>query len=180
MALSNKAKKRLEVAMARAQEAKEVADAIDKRVAVHAFADSSSSTATLPTTVFTILDFNNVVIDPLNTITTGSSWKFTAPMDGNYRVSSQLRVAGNQWVTNNALVMALFINNGVNPYAYIGMWNSPADGNGYAYGCVAGSCIVPLKKGDQIDIRGYQDTGGDLTPDILSNTTLFISIDLVS
>lgn len=97
-----------------------------------------------------IINFNTSIFDTHSAVTTGASWKFTAPRTGNYEISGFLNTGAlNTYVTlykNNALYHGL-----------LGYINSD--------GVTALSLSLPLTAGDYIDVRASSAsiTGGALT-----------------
>ena len=84
-----------------------------------------------------IINFNTLIYDTHSAVTTGASWKFTAPRTGNYEISGFLNGAVNTYVTlykNNALYHGL-----------LGYMNVD--------GVTALSLALPLTAGDYIDVR---------------------------
>lgn len=104
------------------------------------------STNTTPTAGAQI-NFDTVAIDTTGAITTGSSWKFTAPVSGYYEVCGHVANNGpiqqNLNVFKNGSIVAYFTRQ--DPGAALG----------------TGSTIVKLLAGDFIDLRGTN--GGAVT-----------------
>jgi hypothetical protein len=56
-----------------------------------------------------IVDFGTKVFDTHNAVTTGASWKFTAPYSGKYRITSSLRYAnGLAWVAGGGVASLIY------------------------------------------------------------------------
>lgn len=105
----------------------------------------------------TILDWANKDYDTHNAVTTGASWKFTAPLTGTYVVSVHFR-------TNSATVGALCMHVAQITGSTIKMAN--------------GTSTIKLNQGDYIDVRGINNTGQTHT---LNSSALnnFIEIAMV-
>lgn len=91
----------------------------------------------------TQVNFDTKVFDTHSAVTTGSGWKFTAPISGFYRFSFAAALTANG--TSND---AKFYKNGT-LYKYIAGWTT-LDGTTYK----TGSVVVQLNAGDFIDLRG--------------------------
>jgi hypothetical protein len=115
---------------------------------------AGSVSSTLP------FQFNTKSIDTHNSVTTGSSWKFTAPVYGIYEISTCLATGG-------GVVDIYIYKNGTQNTALSGT----ATGDGGMY--ISGTSLVELNAGDYIDIRpsGATTQGG--------GTTTFVSVHRV-
>lgn len=112
-----------------------------------------------------ILDFTTKVIDTHGAVTTGASWKFTAPVPGNYRVGTGLSPGG----TNG--LYAVVGKNGAD-YARVAQVRS---GSGAPE--INGSTIVALSAGDYIQIAVYSETA---TTSLATNAVLnYVDIELI-
>ena len=97
-----------------------------------------------------IVDYDNVVVDTHNTVSTGASWSFTAPRTGNYLVCASTHLTD---VTNlEDTQLDLYKNGSI--YARLHN-NSDAGGNGDIYS--GGSQLIDMVKGDTLDIRFRQN-----------------------
>ncbi|HXK37799.1 MAG TPA: type II secretion system protein [Candidatus Paceibacterota bacterium] len=59
-----------------------------------------------------IVNYNSKVSDTLNTVTTGSNWKFTAPTSGIYRISAAIATAAYAWGNAGASIWLNTMKNG--------------------------------------------------------------------
>lgn len=106
--------------------------------------------------VVTIVNFDTKVFDTHNAVTTGASWKFTAPTSGTYRVSVRgMYDSGSAWAAGNQNSAYVYKNGGVDmgdlrPIQRTASFFSAAS--------VTGS--VRLLAGEYVDGRIYQDSGG--------------------
>lgn len=102
-------------------------------------------------TGYTIVDFEDVVIDTHNAVTTGASWKFTTPSTGKYLVSAGLHPG-----SNDAWNFHIFVNGSVN--RRLGQDTASANYEG-------SSAIINVLAGDEIDIRCLSSSANTLVAD---------------
>lgn len=105
----------------------------------------ASGGQTLTGSTQTILDCSVKDVDTDNAVTTGASWKFTAPIKGNYEVSAIIGFAG----ADSDSEMNLFKNGS----RYAELAGRIPSFSSFTSG--GGATIVPLNAGDYIDIRIY-------------------------
>jgi hypothetical protein len=132
---------------------------------------TSASTTNLGTGAETVKDFGTVDYDTHAAVTTGASWKYTAPVSGFYKVAAFIGIAANatgQRYTalrkNGTVVSRLFF--------------SPAYAT-YGGNMGVGTASVQLNAGDYIDVVAFQDSGGNLAYNGLA-TQNWIAIERVS
>lgn len=113
---------------------------------------SSGQTITHNTTP-AILNFDTKETDTHGAVTTGASWKFTAPVSGIYRVETSNALSSS---TANQLSQYVFKNG--SQFAQISEMS--ATGGGISSGQISGSTTMKLLAGDYIDIRFYQYDNG--------------------
>lgn len=90
-----------------------------------------------------VMDFNVKVKDTHNAVTTGASWKFYAPVAGDYRVS-----ANTAWATTANLTDAiLVVTRDGSEFAWLGRGLQLS---------LSGSAIVPMTAGQYIEVKMYQ------------------------
>lgn len=107
-----------------------------------------------------IINFGDKSFDTLNAVTTGASWKFTAPVSGIHEVSSLLTfTSGGGWTNGEEAQLSLY-KNGVF-YTYMALYVAPATHTGRVV--LNGTTRVQLNAGDYIDVRIYQGSGAALT-----------------
>jgi hypothetical protein len=114
---------------------------------------SRATTQAIANNTITIIDFATKTFDNFNAVTTGASWKFTAPVGGVYQVeaTAALPAEGSAggvaelWVYKNGAV-----------YRKIDDRDASVFGD-YQLG---GSTLVKLVTGDTVDIRIRQNNGG--------------------
>lgn len=118
-----------------------------------------------------ILNFNIKDRDSHNAVTTGASWKFTAPISGMYRVSSGTMNAGT--VSSGYISLMLYKNgtlysSGPSDIAF----SAGSQGNGM-------SDSVYLLQGEYIDVRFYNNATTSTRTLNASSTYNFVSIERV-
>jgi len=124
----------------------------------------------------TIIDFEDLVVDTHSSVTTGASWKFTAPVSGTYSVSKKiLTIASANWSAGNNGIARIY-KNGIYEKE-LSRFKMQATLNPCTM-ILSGDTLLPLVKGDYIDIRVYQDNGS--TENLDSNFERnFISINRI-
>jgi hypothetical protein len=98
-----------------------------------------------------VTDFDSKSYDTHGAVTTGASWKFTAPVAGIYRVSSYIQLAS---VGDGMTVLIEVYKNGSANTTLGRTYVSTAGGNAGP----SGSACIKLLAGEYIDIR---TTNGD-------------------
>jgi prepilin-type N-terminal cleavage/methylation domain-containing protein len=126
--------------------------------------------------VAAVVNFDTKIYDSHNAVTTGSAWKFTAPMSGLYRVTGMIGTANYNW--GNALA-SIWFNVTKNGGDYRRLSNMYPVTSGNAGVETGGSAIVPCNAGDTISTSLTIYRG---TPTILSGSGFdtYISIERVS
>lgn len=122
----------------------------------------------------TIVNFEDITYDTHAAVTTGASWKFTAPATGYYKVTSRLLFTNTfNWNAGEFAQFSLYKNGSV--YSQLDYVDNYFTGTAM-FGSVRGSDTVYLAVGDYIDIRIYQNTGSALTIDSAATFT-YVSIE---
>jgi hypothetical protein len=106
-----------------------------------------------------IIDFEDKVIDTHGCVTTGTSWKFTAPKTGYYACNLHFLInSSGAFSGTEKITAAVFKNGSVNKtFTY----DYPATGDSYTgRNC---SFEIYLLQGQYFDIRVSQDSGGSLS-----------------
>jgi hypothetical protein len=108
--------------------------------------------ASINDSTYTIVDFATEVFDTHDAVTTGASWKFTAPVAGKYFVGAHVVYVGvaDTWST----YLSLF-KNGSGPTQTLCLSDQPTSLSQGTPGCV----VVSLAKGDYFDLRTWQNSG---------------------
>lgn len=125
----------------------QMSDSADTRVVAASYHMGSDQTATAAT----VLDFNTKDIDTHAAVTTGASWKFTAPVSGIYIVSCAL-----PHETNSITDLNLYKNGTTYSFIGFGTTSASSPGNGRSVG---GSMMIQLNAGDYIDLRPGNTSG---------------------
>lgn len=121
-----------------------------------------SSTKSLPNTTKTIVDFDTVDFDTDSAITTGASWKFTAPASGYYLVQAAVVLeSSNAWSASEIFYVEVFKNGSV--FTKLAHQSAHEAGT-YVIG-LNGLTIIELSQNDYIDIRAYQNSGSAINVD---------------
>lgn len=107
----------------------------------------------------TLIDFGTKDYDSHNAVTTGGSWKFTAPTAGRYRVTAQI-VSGNlTWTVAGQVMYGMLFKNGT--IAQNGVIEAAKNPGTFRMNAPM-STTIDLKAGDYIDYRIQQSIGGAL------------------
>ncbi len=109
------------------------------------------------TSVLSICDFETKVEDTHNAVTTGSDWKFTAPMDGIYSIGFSMLSNSISWTAGGLMITANLVLNDVNGKFLVRPYN-PAAYTNRSYS--NGNTTIRLSKGDYISIKVSYGTSG--------------------
>ena len=90
------------------------------------------------------INFDGKLFDTHNAVTTGASWKFTAPITGIYQVSTSI-----SWNSGSPNSGAVLFKNGSSVLFITNAWGSGGGDNFQ----VTGSALIQLNAGDTIDLR---------------------------
>ncbi len=121
---------------------------------------TSNSGATISAGSFGVVDFEDVSYDTHSAVTTGASWKFTAPVSGYYAVSCSIIVSTTQTAIGEIVQFYLYKNGSAYAELYF-LRMQYAEAVARSFG-LAGSTSIYLSKGDYIDVRvkeGLTGTG---------------------
>lgn len=114
------------------------------------------------TTVPTLIDFNLVERDTHSAVTTGASWRFTAPVAGDYGVSAAILYQSTAtWALGEVASLEVWKNNNI--YRYLRRKDDLNSGGVAIFAQLAGSTTVYLDAGNYIDLRTRQSSGAALT-----------------
>lgn len=115
----------------------------------------------------TIVDYEDKVYDPYNTVTTGASWKFTAPKTACYRVSAYNNfTSSGAWGAGELALNRIYKNGASN--GTFKVWTAESATTQLA--SLDLNQILCLTKSDYFDIRLQQNSGGALA---LESTDLY-------
>jgi hypothetical protein len=118
----------------------------------------TSAAQSIPNATNTIVNFGTSDFDTHNATTTGASWKFTAPISGTYRVSAVVQYGSGNYNPGTLFESNLFKNGAA--YASLGFVTKET-GTATVTPTLTGSTLIQLNAGDYIDIRTYQNNGGN-------------------
>lgn len=122
---------------------------------VHAEYESNASQA-IATTTATIVNFEDKIRDTHGAVTTGSSWKFTAPRAGVYTINTHVLIAdSSSWAAGETAFLTLFKNGSI--YRELDFMEIEASGQ-YLIG-LNGGVSTHLQAGDEITIKLEHTSG---------------------
>lgn len=122
----------------------------------------TSSTPTMSHNTTTIVDYNTSIYDTDTAVTTGASWKFTAPsgQGGKYLVTAAASLSqGDLFSGNEIAQLQIFKNGSLHRELFA------THGEGVTAGeelHLSGSAIVSLAASDYIDIRVFHNAGASM------------------
>lgn len=111
----------------------------------------------IPNATTTIVDYGTKDFDTHNAVTTGASWKFTAPIPGKYMVSGGGAHGPASWTATQLIFFEVDKNGSVHSNLVQTRIQTTGSNNYRMYG---GGVIVNCIAGDTIDIRTFQNQGG--------------------
>jgi hypothetical protein len=117
---------------------------------------STASGQSIPNNTGTIINFNTKEYDTHNAVTTGSNWKFTAPVAGEYHVSSH--VLYDAFAAAGVGAMSIRVYKNDSPHTDLGRTVFNAEGNATNKPAF-GSTDVQLNAGDTINIVVFNGSG---------------------
>ncbi len=133
----------------------------------------------IPTATDTLIQFDTVDFDTASAITTGSSWKYTAPSTGKYRVSAAVLLASNTNFGAGTYVEMDLRKNGSTycSLAFNEVLANTLGGSAYVPQLI-GSATISLTAGDYIDVVVNQTSGFTQTSNA-APTASYISVDQI-
>lgn len=151
-----------------------MSDNADTRVVAAQYRRTSNQTGILDSTS-TIIDADVKDIDTHGAVTTGASWKFTAPVSGNYSVYATLGIGGGvSWAASGEIAQIILYKNGASQYVLMSNYPQVAT---TARIYVAGGGLIQLNAGDYIDFRIQQTSGETVT---IAGSTIILKIERLS
>jgi hypothetical protein len=131
------------------------------------------SDQSIPNNTPTIVNFVTKVADSHNAVTTGASWRFTAPVPGLYVMTAMLSFENSiAWGEGENAEMKLYI--GGSAHLFLDRRQAtPSPAIGFIMS-LSGSTTLYLGTGNQINLRVFQSSGGALK--ISANVLNWISI----
>jgi hypothetical protein len=117
----------------------------------------------IPNGIFTIINYDTKEIDTHLAVTTGSSWKFTAPVSGYYHVDAEILFAAtNTWADGEAGNLSIIVNGNTNIERALHRKDNYGSSASIMM-FLGGSTALYLSAGDYIDVRVIQYSGGALS-----------------
>jgi len=115
----------------------------------------ASGSQTFSSGAFAVVRYDTVSEDSHAAITTGASWKFTAPIAGLYSINST--VSMNYTPAGSDFSVLIIRKNGAQPDYRLALES------GWLFGenCLTGSVALSLAAGDYIQAMLFQNSGGD-------------------
>ena len=132
---------------------------------------SSNASQSINSASTTIIDFEDKQWDSHNAVTTGASWKFTAPISGIYSVSAIVAFGSLAWTAGHVLDLYLF-KNGSN---FKGFDIMRVEGSVTDVMARQGTRTVRLLAGQYIDVRLYHNRGSAST---LNGSAEYVNISI--
>lgn len=120
---------------------------------------STAAGQTISTSSVTIVDYDTKDYDTHNAVTTGASWKFTAPVQGFYSVKAHMMYSDAAWAVDDKLSMEIYKNG--SQHQNLRYYEVTAATT--AFSDLVGSGDIYLNAGDFIDIRVFQNSGSSKT-----------------
>ncbi len=118
---------------------------------------------TIATASVTVVDYEDKEYDPNGRVATGASWAYTVLIAGDYRVSAGLRMAySTTWADGEPYLLYVYKNGAVS--RILARIDSMGSAN-ISPGISGSALLTNLAVGDTIDIRVYQNSGGNLNID---------------
>jgi hypothetical protein len=116
----------------------------------------SNAGFSVPTGVFTIVNFASIVRDTDSAVTTGANWKFIVPAGkgGDYLITSNVRFSG---LTANTGILQLAIFTG----GFVAVAGASTDTANGATNGVSVAGVVNVAAGQTIDVRAFQSQGSN-------------------
>lgn len=127
----------------------------------------------IPNATNTIVDFASKSFDTHNAVTTGSSWKFTAPVSGIYQVSGYITYDWNTFTAGERLGLILSKNGTI--ISFLSLDYKVQVAGSFRPSC-GGIDTIRLIAGDTIALEARQDEGGARSLEPSSGNRNYVSI----
>ena len=119
-----------------------------------------------------VIDFEDIVFDDDSLVTTGASWNYAAASIGIHKVSAKMLWADTAWAAGDITTLKVFVG-GVEVAT---LAEKEIEAAGTYKISLNGSVLVNVTKGQTIDVRADQNTGGALTLDTTASKN-YINIE---
>ncbi len=116
---------------------------------------TSTAGQSIPSSSATIIDFGTKDYDSHSAVTTGGSWKFTAPVSGKYSVKSYIQYNGASFTNGNGVTLDLHKNGTF--LSRLLLVDVPKTATQTI--TLSGTDTISLNAGDYIDVRTIQSEG---------------------
>ncbi|UOF83102.1 caprin-2 domain protein [Caudoviricetes sp.] len=136
---------------------------------------AGAASTTCPHAAYATVNFDQQITDSHGAVTTGASWKFTAPVAGRYSVKTNVMTGGTTgWAAGEGLTMRLRKNGSLFRYLHDEVVENTTSQN--IFRKARGASNIRLLAGEYIDVQVYQSSGVSLVCGGDSNLTY---IDIV-
>lgn len=117
----------------------------------------------IPNLTNTIVNFGTQVTDTHGAVTTGTGWKFTAPVAGQYLVAATIAYEfSTAWAEGQRAQLRAHVNGDLT--CELGApWLGMTSGSVILFATVGGAALVSLASGATLDVRTRQNSGGART-----------------
>lgn len=103
-----------------------------------------------------VVNFDEKGYDSHNAVTTGSGWIFKAPLSGKYRVCVKLLYSSEAYTINDSLGIKAFVDGVLEDH----IAEMHIHSSGTVAGDVQGSCEFDLIKGQELQLKTFNNSGG--------------------
>lgn len=107
----------------------------------------------------TVVDYEDADYDTHGAVTTGASWKFTAPAAGYYMISGAVGFESASYSAGDLVWLMLYKNGSA--LSVLSFWRAQAAYTDFVYG--AGAAVVYLDAGEYVDLRTQNERGSTQT-----------------
>lgn len=118
---------------------------------------NTSAAQSIANTGEPIVDFGTKVYDSHGAVTTGASWKFTAPISGKYSVRAACHFTNANWGASTLQSLRVYKNGSADDYIY---WQEIQAALTSRQTTLRGGTTIQLNAGEYIDVRISQNDSG--------------------
>lgn len=130
----------------------------------------TGSSQAFPTSTRTVVNFDTKDFDTHNAVTTGSGWKFTAPVAGKYRISSFVECLGTH-AAGNIVQMSIGVNTQTAETVMLDAWRVYSAGYSTE---TSGSTTYHLNAGDYVSLTMWHNASSLLLASTASRAWIAI------
>lgn len=120
---------------------------------------TNGATLSILNTTDTIIQYDTKDYDTHGAVTTGASWKFTAPISGYYDIHATYMIESIAQTTSTEVQLKIYKNG----LSYITAWYQQGEASSTTRLLVQGEDTLKLIAGDYISIVAYQSSGGTVS-----------------